>query len=764
MNKTPSKTSNKSNNSSRKNSKSKSPINKEQQSSTKQKATFELSTLRINSIENTPSPIEHICCLPSLSILALCRSDSSIEIWTTNTWIQVIKFPGLKSLQTRRVFLYHKKNVPDSAPLINKIRLFTCGINGYLVEWSLLSNLPKFSYKNPGGCIWDMQFKDKICLIASNDGTPRAVKVKKSSNPYLIKQFAKSDSRILSVCWENSTIKTKTRLFYTGHSNGTICKWNFETGQTLLTLSNPSADNDILIWTMCSINSKYLLCGDSTGKLLVYDINFGVLVKEFKEHTADILSIVSNGNPNEPSAYFTGIDSLICNVKLNTKNNEWILTSSFRGQSHDINSLSLLNENYLLSGGITTDICINHLYNGNMYQKYEKKINTNVKRHISPFEHKQNYYLSDFIDSSKKNILILHKKHDYCDLWILNINSNTSTYLAKIYKNKKNDSNILSANISRDGKLIMLSYDDITSLFSYDYDKNEIKKIKEFKHQSNYIFFSSDSSKAYLLSQKTSKVYIIDINALKVLKEISLNKDKDIILTCDFNYESNAIAYSTLSKQVYYIDTVKEEINSVPHPDCFISKIKFNTKNNTLILIDEYNLIYIVDIPTMKFTQWTTDRIEKTDFPINYVKWYNKIYGITIISKDVFLLYTDYNYIKVDLTKQLPKESLIEKNKMDKYVKSDWEKIIKEFHQKIFDEEYKGKEYSKIRNDMFSSTSNKKVPDISLDNDNFKIVSKFNSIMLMDMINENTMLVVENDWNKIVKTFPGGVIKPNYGH
>ena len=101
---------------------------------------------------------------------------------------------------------------------------------------------------------------------------------------------------------------------------------------------------------------------------------------------------------------------------------------------------------------------------------------------------------------------------------------------------------------------------------------------------------------------------------------------------------------------------------------------------------------------------------------------------------------------------------------MDKQVKSDWEKIIKEFHQKIFDEEYKGKEYSKIRNDMFSSTSNKKVPDISLDNDNFKIVSKFNSIMLMDMINENTMLVVENDWNKIVKTFPGGVIKPNYGH
>ena len=65
-------------------------------------------------------------------------------------------------------------------------------------------------------------------------------------------------------------------------------------------------------------------------------------------------------------------------------------------------------------------------------------------------------------------------------------------------------------------------------------------------------------------------------------------------------------------------------------------------------------------------------------------------------------------------------------------------------------------EYERAKNDLPG--------DISLDNDNFKIVSKFNSIMLMDMINENTMLVVENDWNKIVKTFPGGVIKPNYGH
>ena len=38
---------------------------------------------------------------------------------------------------------------------------------------------------------------------------------------------------------------------------------------------------------------------------------------------------------------------------------------------------------------------------------------------------------------------------------------------------------------------------------------------------------------------------------------------------------------------------------------------------------------------------------------------------------------------------EIPEESIIEKNKIEKYLNSDWEKLIKEFHSKVFDEEYK---------------------------------------------------------------------------
>ena len=139
----------------------------------------------------------------------------------------------------------------------------------------------------------------------------------------------------------------------------------------------------------------------------------------------------------------------------------------------------------------------------------------------------------------------------------------------------------------------------------------------------------------------------------------------------------------------------------------------------------------------------------------------NKLFGICPYDKDKFFLFTDYNYINIDLTKEIPKESIIEKNKMDKYVKSDWDKIIKEYHEKIYSKEYKGIEEKKKIEDNNNINENKQ--KINFQNDNFKITSRFNSIMLMQMLNDK-IIVIENDWNKIIKSFIEGVIVPKYAH
>jgi len=38
--------------------------------------------------------------------------------------------------------------------------------------------------------------------------------------------------------------------------------------------------------------------------------------------------------------------------------------------------IKIISNNYLLSGGITTDICIYKLQNSNLIEKYDKKVNT----------------------------------------------------------------------------------------------------------------------------------------------------------------------------------------------------------------------------------------------------------------------------------------------------------------------------------------------------------------------------------------------------
>lgn len=107
------------------------------------------------------------------------------------------------------------------------------------------------------------------------------------------------------------------------------------------------------------IDKKWIFVGDDQGALHVYDWKFLAHVKSFHEHAAPILTIKVSAN--EDTVYFSGSDSKICMIKL--VGNEWKLGEKLRGQSHDVLSLELI-DNYLISGGITTDFCFYPLQNG----------------------------------------------------------------------------------------------------------------------------------------------------------------------------------------------------------------------------------------------------------------------------------------------------------------------------------------------------------------------------------------------------------------
>ena len=106
----------------------------------KTQSTKENKVLRINSIVDNPSAIESLFALDKHNLLAIGRSDNSIEIWSTQTWVQLVKIYGTKSNTIRKVFMMKKEETKN---VFDNLRLFSIGLNGYLIEWSLVTFQPK---------------------------------------------------------------------------------------------------------------------------------------------------------------------------------------------------------------------------------------------------------------------------------------------------------------------------------------------------------------------------------------------------------------------------------------------------------------------------------------------------------------------------------------------------------------------------------------------------------------------------------------------
>lgn len=287
-------------------------------------------------------------------------------------------------------------------PFHQKYKLLTVGLNGYLVEWDILSLNIKQTYSS-GYSIWDscLSISNKNCIYLScNDGIIRLINFEKKF--YFIKQFSKILSPTTSIAiFFDYTSKKNNEIICSGHLNGNLHKWvnnllvntfgnnaynfnktnkNTNSNSNLSSIKFNNETNNFSIWKICFISKKFIASGNSNGELQIWDIEFGVLKKSFKEHNGDILAIIYNDI--NKTLYFTGCDSIIVSLTYFNEKEDFEIQSRIRPQSHDIRSLIFFqNKNILISGGLTTDICLIRLNNGRFLENYGKnnKTKTNSK-------------------------------------------------------------------------------------------------------------------------------------------------------------------------------------------------------------------------------------------------------------------------------------------------------------------------------------------------------------------------------------------------
>lgn len=309
------------------------------------------------------------------TLLAVGRENNSIEIWSVpDAWSQLIVIPGNKNCDIRNIHwvepkakkgqtdnpLYYKSN--EKGKEQRKRRLITTGLNGLVIEWDLLTMKPRAKYASHSG-IWDSKMHGKYLYLACEDGTIKVVKVKKARIE-LVKTMVKVDSKCLSLAIDNTTGDVKN--IYAGYSDSSIRKWDLQSGNSLLhfqkqTKKAQKAHGECMMWKLALFKQNTLISGDSLGEVSIWDCEFGTHLKTFNNLKGDIMSIEVNESFN--SVYASGVDSRVISVQLKetSSTSEWVFSSIFRGQSHDIRSLVLLNSKQLISGGVTTDICIYNL-------------------------------------------------------------------------------------------------------------------------------------------------------------------------------------------------------------------------------------------------------------------------------------------------------------------------------------------------------------------------------------------------------------------
>jgi len=148
-------------------------------------------------------------------IMAVGRSNNSIEICDTETFSQLLVIPGHKNVDIRNITwiekdlvkggkqkqlvnpFYHRV-IKNGKVIEKKRRLVTTSLNGLVVEWDLLTGGFKSKTALGGGAIWCSRFDGKFGYLACEDGAIRVIKVKKKRIE-LVKQLSKADSGCLSI-------------------------------------------------------------------------------------------------------------------------------------------------------------------------------------------------------------------------------------------------------------------------------------------------------------------------------------------------------------------------------------------------------------------------------------------------------------------------------------------------------------------------------------------------------------------------------------
>lgn len=581
-----------------------------------------MEVLRCRFLEHIPGEIMSLACRDQWCLVVL--QDSSVQVFKTATWTLWQTYPASKALDLRKA-IWHDKDSFVSA-----------GLGGLLILWNLNDLVPQISHRVPGGGIWDISSTNTTYALACDDGVLRIYELDEAFT--LQSSFPKQDSKLLCV-------QSTPDFYYAGTSNGSILKFT-PRGNCLLRMNT-----DAPVWCLQVVND-FVVAGAGDGVLSFWDSRQGVLVQSIKTHQADVLCLCAK----DSNVYASGVDSKVVRCSLN--GNEWIITGTAKGQSHDIRSLDTIGEN-LISGGVNSDICIYtpDIFNTTQFNSKFLVSNKNSYKKFS-IRHIPTLPVNSIIKATKNHVL--HNTGYGLDLWNINYETQSITKILNI--NTKSNSSISSFGISFNMKWIAYSTLYCFRLISLDLETYEVQYTSTDLLPSSVISFSegilytgyTDLYTLHLKSLKTTHVHKFNSFAIKICSE-------------------GSYACVLLNTNKLNIYKNSEFLFNLPVVEKLITGIGFGY-HKTLYAICEDNMLYGYNLKTQELDNYTSKYGHR--FPKNFMNEVNRTIGILKYQKNCIVLYTHYSFTLINLKAKPPKKCEILSKDYFPEFKNSWPGVL----------------------------------------------------------------------------------------
>ncbi|KAF5355975.1 hypothetical protein D9756_004245 [Leucocoprinus leucothites] len=502
----------------------------------------------------------------------------------------------------------------DDVPSISDLRLFSSGGGSELLEWNLEKSCVKRTIGSQGGAIWCVAANPASTFLAlgCEDGTVRLLSIVNDTLEHY-RRFDRVKCRMLSIAWGPPVPRSRAQSsmnedgsdsdsdddeddwqdswLVTGCSDSSLRKWDLKTGQSLERMAVDKIRGErTLVWTVGVLGDGTIVSGDSLGHVKFWDSRTCTQLHSFQAHGADVLALTIN--PEGKAIYTSGVDQKTVQFSLVRTNSSstttsglrWAQTNSRRMHSHDVRALaswppySPLPPNYkrtfpldiapiLASGGLDMSVVLSPAaLPESTVTKVINPLSTSTESTFGDAYHRRLAYTTgNAIRISRNGRLVLCLRETGLSVWRIlkkpqletpddvkeDADESWNGGWEKVLEMELNvASNLITGEISEDGRWLAVSDIYEAKLFSLHTDEKErvsVKRVKDFPaliHSSIpnassdtstgavSLCFSPDSSKLVLSTPQTSHILIFDLTSDKprLLRRFEHHRLKEAVI------------------------------------------------------------------------------------------------------------------------------------------------------------------------------------------------------------------------------------------